>query len=583
MPHPNSKPRVPLQPMKALSRPAAALLLALPMATTWADERTDLLEMKNTILNLVDALVEQGILTEAKAQALKNEAAARARADAARETVVEAAPADEAADKPAAAGKVVRVPYVPNFVKDEIREQVRAELRKDVTADVVAKAKEERWGLKDALPAWVTALRWSGDARLRYQGDYFASSNPPSSLPNFQAINEAGGITRAGQNAFLNSTEDRHRTRVRARLALDATVADNVDVGLRFVTGRLDNPISLNETLGRQSDPIEFNVDRLWIGWNQRDADGFSRVFARGGRIPNPYFTPSDVLWDNDLAFEGFAVSAHQPLWFLDQVAGPASPKRQVFLTLGAFPLLENELPVADDKSNDKWLWGGQAGIDFAFTSTQAATVAFAFHDYINVPGQRNQFNSVLRDWTAPRSVVKGNTLYDLRNDLDLTTELFGLAADFTLINLSMQYRYSGFDAADVWLTGEIVKNIGYDEGEIARRTGVRVPERSLAWHLGMQVGNACDTVQALSHCVDRAGEWTLYSYYRYLQRDSMLDAFTDSNFNLGGTNTQGYVIGADYGLTRGTWLRTRWMSSDEIDGVPFSMDVLQVDVNANF
>ncbi|MEX2480355.1 MAG: putative porin [Gammaproteobacteria bacterium] len=41
--------------------------------------------------------------------------------------------------------------------------------------------------------------------------------------------------------------------------------------------------------------------------------------------------------------------------------------------------------------------------------------------------------------------------------------------------------------------------------------------------------------------------------------------------------------MGLDYGLTRHTWLRTRWMSADEIDGVPYGLDILQVDVNARF
>jgi len=478
----------------------------------------------------------------------------------------------------------VRVPYVPEFVKDEIREQVRAELREDVTADVVATAKAERWGVKDALPAWVTALRWSGDMRLRYQGHYLGSNNVPFSLPNFQAINQAGGITRAGQNAFFNTTEDRHRMRVRARLGLDISVADKIDAGLRFVTGKLDNPISMNETLGRQGDPIEFNVDRLFLAWRETDKDGFTRLRVTGGRIPNPYFQPSDVLWDLDLAFEGVAASLRQPLWFLDPMSGPSSQKRNVFLTFGAFPIEENELPVADDSSNDKWLWGAQAGIDFAFTPQSAATVAIAYHDYINIAGRRNSFNSVLNDWTAPRGVVKGNTLFDIRNDLDLTTELFALAADFSLLNLSAQYRYSGFDPINIWLNGDIVKNVGYDEDSILRRTGVRVPERSLAYHLGLLVGSACDnSTLALLHCVDRAGEWTVFGYYRYLQRDSVIDAFTDSNFALGGTDIKGYTVGFDYGITRGLWLRTRWMSGNEIDGVPQAIDILQVDLNAAF
>ena len=133
-------------------------------------------------------------------------------------------------------------------------------------------------------------------------------------------------------------------------------------------------------------------------------------------------------------------------------------------------------------------------------------------------------------------------------------------------------------------MNGDIVKNVGYDEDSILRRTGVRVPERSLAYHLGLLVGNTCDnSTLALLHCVDRAGEWAVFAYYRYLQRDSVIDAFTDSNFALGGTDVKGYTVGFDYGITRGLWLRTRWMSANEIDGVPQAIDILQVDLNAAF
>ena len=70
---------------------------------------------------------------------------------------------------------------------------------------------------------------------------------------------------------------------------------------------------------------------------------------------------------------------------------------------------------------------------------------------------------------------------------------------------------------------------------------------------------------------------------YRYLQRDAVLDAFTDSDFHLGGTDTQGYRITGLYGLTKNLWMRARWMSATEIDGPPLSIDVLQVDLNAKF
>ena len=60
-------------------------------------------------------------------------------------------------------------------------------------------------------------------------------------------------------------------------------------------------------------------------------------------------------------------------------------------------------------------------------------------------------------------------------------------------------------------------------------------------------------------------------------------DAFTESDFHLGGTDTQGYRISGLYGLTTNLWLRARWLSATEIDGPPLSIDSLQVDLNARF
>ena len=62
-----------------------------------------------------------------------------------------------------------------------------------------------------------------------------------------------------------------------------------------------------------------------------------------------------------------------------------------------------------------------------------------------------------------------------------------------------------------------------------------------------------------------------------------MLDAFTDSDFHLGGTNAEGFFVGGAYGLYKNTWLAARWMSADEISGLPLSIDVFQLDLNATF
>jgi hypothetical protein len=62
-----------------------------------------------------------------------------------------------------------------------------------------------------------------------------------------------------------------------------------------------------------------------------------------------------------------------------------------------------------------------------------------------------------------------------------------------------------------------------------------------------------------------------------------MPDAFTDSDFHLGGTNAKGYIVTASLGIFDNTWVQARWFSADEVFGPPLSIDVLQLDLNAGF
>jgi hypothetical protein len=552
-----------------------AMLTALSLSNAGpalaATDTQELLELKNTIVNLVDALVTQGVISKEQAETLKRDAAAKARIDAATpaQVVEEAAPVD------APGTQVVRVPYVPEFVKDEIRAQVREELRADVANDVIAKAKEERWGVKDALPAWVTAMTWYGDFRLRDQFDGYASGNLPGTYPNFMAINDAGGITRAGADTFLNSTEDRNRLRWRLRFGFESVIADDLKFDLRLASGNEINPVSLNQTLGNSGQMNDIFIDRVYLQWKARDYKNLDWLTVSAGRINKP-FLASEMTWDDDLAFEGVAANLRQSIATLADMVGADIdlPKTHIGTNFGAFPIFEEELPLVDGSSNDKWLWGAQLVFDHAFEDESLLKLGVSYYDFVNIFGQRNAFGSTLKDWTAPEFMQKGNTVYDIRNDNDLTTELFGLAADFTYLSLTARFDYAGFGATHVILTGDILKNIGYDEDAIERRTGARIDERSLGYYIDLRIGRPV---------VAKRGEWAVFTNYRYLQRDAVVDAFTDSNFHLGGTDTKGYVIGGELGVTKDTWLRVRWLSADEIDGAPLGIDTLQADLNARF
>lgn len=543
-----------------------SLIMLAPAGNAVAD--SDLLELKNTIVSLVDQLVKKGVLSPEEAADMKREAARSAREESSQSAAGSSSAVTQAATDPS----VVRVPYIPEFIKDEIRAEVREELRRDVTNDVVAVAKAEKWGTADALPDWVSRLEFSGDLRLRGAGLYQPSSNNPA-VPDFQAINEAGGPAGAGDEVFLNTTEDINKGQVRVRLGMEAAVADNFSVVTRLATGDDVDPTTRNQRLGNYNQPFDLYVDLAYGEWRSgaaRDSRGFT---VRGGRLPNPFVTTS-LLFDDDLTFDGATVGYQGDLFGTDQ---------KFFANLGAFTLLAESPNFIDGGSNDKSWWGAQAGMEFNLTENLALKVMGAYYDFNNVTGERNDFNSTSKDWTAPAFIAKGNTVFDIRNDLDPDTQLFALASEFELINAMVELAYRGFDPIDVVFRLDYVENIGFDAADVSSRLQTSVSERNTGWFAELQVG---------SPRVRDRGQWQAFLGYKSLERDAVLDSFTDSNFHAGGTDAEGWLLGASLGISSNVWLRARWLSADEIDGAPagfagsfapLAIDVLQVDLNAKF
>src|SRR5262249_31774507 len=160
-------------------------------------------------------------------------------------------------------------------------------------------------------------------------------------------------------------------------------------------------------------------------------------------------------------------------------------------------------------------------------------------------------------DFTAPRFLQKGNTLFDIRNDADTGTNLFALAAEYRIANANLTLDL-GFGETHVILGAEFVRNLGWDSQDVFALTGSQIETRADGYEASVTVGHA--TLAA-------PGRWRAFMAYRYLERDAVLDAFTDSDFHLGGTDAKGYQVGFDLGLSRGAWLRLRYLTANEIDG----------------
>ncbi|MPZ43712.1 MAG: outer membrane receptor for ferric coprogen and ferric-rhodotorulic acid [Betaproteobacteria bacterium] len=495
----------------------ATCLAGAPCAT--AGEREDLEQLRATTVNLIELLVEQGVLTREKAQELLRKAQVRS--------------PDAVAPAGPNAPKVVRVPYVPEHVRDEIRESIKQE--------VLAQAKTERWGDPGVLPDWISRIAWEGDVRLRYQGDIFQSGNTP---PAFFQIE--------GQN-IDNTQEDRNRLRVRARLGVQARVSETVSAGARITTGSISDPISTTSTLGASGDRFAVRFDRAWL--RLEPASWFALT---GGRMPSPWLS-TNLVWNDNLSFEGVAVRTQYAF----------DTGSSAFLTLGVAPVEEVQL-----SGRDKWLFGAQAGIDWSGARSRFRLAA-ALYDYRHITGRPNDALAPgLNDYTAAPFRQKGNSLFDLNQGVPGADPLFGLAAKFREANITARWDLMHLDPVHVMLTGDYVRNIAFDRGEILDRTGLDIAPRVNAYHARLAVGMPE---------LRKQHDWQVFAAYKHVERDAVLDAFTDSDFHLGGTNAKGYILGGAYGIARNTWVNLRWLSSNQIDGPPLAIDVVQLDLNVRF
>ena len=545
-----------------------------------ADERESLESLRQTTRALIDALVEQGVLSREKADALVRAAEQKAQA------AVAASPAPKPSVTPD--GKpVLRVPYVP--------ESVRAQIRDEVKEEVVAQARAERWGVPNA-PAWVNNIKIDGDVRLRYQHDSQSGNNTPALIYRTAEILNSNGISRAPDFAtyVVNDAGDalptsapqssRTRERLRMRLGLTAKVTDEVGVGVRLATGSATDRVSTNQTMGQNFNKYQLFVDRAFVR-----LDPAEWVSIQGGRIPNPWFS-TEMTWNENLNFEGFATSFRRPV--VDDGFAP-------FLTLGYFPLREATPPSRNSRS----LWGAQLGAAMELDSRTRVKFGLAYYQYNNIEGRSDPDYTVLTNgisaglrygrYDYPVGLrQRGNTVFETNPLLTFSTDVikptWGLAYRFKPLVLTASAEFTHFNPFNIMVAAEYANNTAFSLSDFRRRTdatfygNVNPGGRRDGYQLKFAVG-ALD--------VRDANDWQVQLSYRHVGSDAVLDAFTDSDLGLGGTNIRGYTLGLNYGLDRNTSLGMRYMAAENIDtplnsnypNASFKVNTLMVDLNVRF
>lgn len=549
---------------------------------------------ENATINLIRLLVEQGVIKKDQADALVKQA--EAEAVQARGTAVAAAPTGALAAQPGD----VRVPYIPETVREQIREEVRS--------DVMAQAKAENWAQPNTFPDWVSRITVDGDMRVRSESQFFDGGNS-NQVINFARFNSAGPTLfntydDAGKQTyghavpFLNTRKDRrNQLKIRARLGVTAQLSDQWKAGIRLASGSNNSPVSTSATLGGGMDKKDIWLDQAFLKYSPADW-----VELTAGRAANP-FVSTDMLYSGDLNFDGVSAVFKQPL-----EGRPVT----LFGTLGAFALEYANGPFnwesgTEGDSENKWLLGAQIGADWKIDAENQLRGALAYYHFDNTLGRISSpcdpltEGSCDTDWSRPAFMQKGNTLMLLRDWQPSSVKSWdeyqyvGLASKFNLLDVNLRWDTRVFHGLGLRLSGNYVRNLAYSKRKMDERgttpngtdfivsngvynaNDVRVGLDSgpNAWMLHAALGNG--------YGLNDKGDWQVFAGYKYIEPDAMPDAYNDSSFHLGGTNARGYTLGAGYAFEKNVYGQMRWSSSKEVSGQPLSIDVLQLEVNARF
>lgn len=591
-----------------------AVLLAASAAVPAAAQQAPA-PSPSAVENLVRLLVEQGIIKKDQGDALLRQAeseAAQARAAAPAAPAAPGSPAPQVAGEltPPAAG-TIRVPYVPQSV----RAQIKSELREEV----LAQAKSEGWAAPgDASPDWVRNIRLSGDVRFRSQWNLYARNNSNLIL-DVERFNQNGPFDLTAPSVIvptLNSRRDRRNIELlRARLNVDVDLAENIHMGLQVASGDDPSPVSTNELLGGG-----FGKRDVWLQLAYLQAGIGDIAKVTFGRMRNP-FNPvtsdstaagisTDLLFDPDLALDGIAGEADFGRFVGENVLGRVRG--------GAFPIDFGALDYPStsfDKRNfpQRYLFSGQIDAGYEFGSGVKVEAAAAYHAFTNMQGQLSQpcdiySNPAIEcstDALRPMFPQKGNTVFFLRT-FDPTfnpdpanprePQFLGLKFAYRVLDLSASVHVPITDTIGVELTGDYIRNLAFRRSDICRAGVMGQPLNNVSANSTGVCGTGANAgrfeggnegygvmVQLGYPDATRRGRWTVFGGYKYLESDATLDAFTDSDFHLGGTNAKGYIIGGSYGLFDHLSVGARWLSANEIVDQPFSIDVLQIDIEGRF
>ena len=598
-------------PLPVASSPAEDILNKTPDLAPSTPPPEPASPSQSVTINLINKLVQRGILTKedaremiTQAQAEAETARAQAQADmfavaqvAAVQAATEQVAVAQAQNAPASPDDV-RVTYIPEPVKMQIKEEIKLELATDRASSKMA--------YNIQLPKWVEKSNPFFDLRVRYEGDQFPNGNDVSgAFPNFNAINTGLPFDTTG-NQFApqwNADQNRNRFRIRARFGIDFNMGENFTSGFRVATGESNSPVSTNQSMGlANGQGGNFSKYAIWLdrAFLRYDLPISDKPFATAwvGRFDNPFFS-TRLLWDEGLGFDGAALKLQYEVL----------PGLTPFVTGGAFVVYNTDLNFSSNqpvkfKSYDKYLYAIQGGLKWEPTKDWKLQFAAAYYYFQNIEGKlstpytpQNNTDASDTDGSRPSFAQKGNTYMAIRNIIPDASndygainqwQYYGLATPFHELALTGRIDCNIFEPVQLSVIGEYVKNLAFNSAAIdAIAVNNRGPAdvtqlnsvgsfegSATAWLLEFRLGTPS---------LSKRFDWSVDVGYRWIGSDAVVDGFNDSNFGLGGTNMKGFTVGGSLALSQNVYIGLRWMGADSIAGPQYKTNIIQIDINSKF
>jgi hypothetical protein len=293
------------------------------------------------------------------------------------------------------------------------------------------------------------------------------------------------------------------RHRIRARFGFHAILAPEARFAFQLASGD-DNPLSTNQTLG---DGFSSKSIVLDLAYGEFEPLALHRrVTIVAGRSIVPFYRPghTELLWDSDLRPEGITS-------FMNIV-----PNRLDLKLLSGWYLLQDR----DGDDNSILLAAQIVSTVDSLPYLSRLTIGVGIFHFSELKDRPPLYDDNF----------SGNSFYS-------DTTYGGDPPEPHEIEDRLLYGYEEievfFDAEISWLNqplllmGDLVFNTSPKQDRTAGLAGFK-------WGI-----------------VDERGSWSLWYNYRYVEKDAVYGAFSDSNFRGGGTDGKGHEAGFSLGLIK--------------------------------